>query len=105
LALEFFEYCRKLSRRIDRRASAISDQLPRAATSIVANVGEALDEPSFGDKRRFLRYALRSAGECERLVAGARRVGAIGERDAEIALRHLRDIKMDLLRLIRWTRT
>jgi four helix bundle protein len=104
LAVELVAVCRGLSHRLDARAPALNDQLQPAAASALANVGEALEEPSRGDKRRFFRYALRSAGEVERLLAGAHRIGAIPDRAHDDARRLLRDLKLDLLRLIRWTR-
>ena len=42
----------------------LSDQIDRAALSIVLNIAEGAGEFSAPDKRRFYRFALRSAHEC-----------------------------------------
>jgi four helix bundle protein len=103
LALVLVTGCEGVDRELRGRAAALNDQLQRAAGSVLANVGEALDEPSPGDKRRFLRYARRSAGECDRLLRALARLHHLTPRSATTALNLVRDIKMDIDRLIRWS--
>lgn len=102
LAEAFVVCARQVERVLYGRHFAMNRHLQDAAASLLANIGEALDEPSLGDKARFLRYAQRSAGECERLLRGLRRLRAIPTGLADDGLRHLRDIKLDLIRLTRW---
>lgn len=75
-------------------------QIQRTADSILLNLGEAFDEPSPGDKRRFLRYALRSAGEAEKALLGIRALGLLPAPVIQQGLVLLRDIRLDLKRLI-----
>lgn len=67
-------------------------QIQRTADSILLNLGEAFDEPSPGDKRRFLRYALRSAGEAEKALLGIRALGLLPAPVIQQGLVLLRDI-------------
>jgi four helix bundle protein len=102
LAVELVAFCDDVGRRLGGRKVALNSHLQDAAASVLSNVGEGLDEPSKGDKRRFFRYAVRSAGECEQLLRGLARVGALPPEALAGGIRLLRQIKMDLLRLIRW---
>jgi four helix bundle protein len=102
LAVEFVAYCDAVGLELRGRKAAMNEHLQDAAASVLANVGEALDEDSLGDKRRLCRYALRSAGECERLLHGLARVGAIPASRRDEGIRLVRSVKMELLRLIRW---
>ncbi len=82
----------------------MADQIERAAASLVANLGEAFDADSLADKRRYFRYALGSTGESASLLKGAQQVAALPAAALDQGLRLLRDVKWDLIRLIRWTR-
>jgi four helix bundle protein len=98
----FVACCDRLERELGRRQHAHTSHIRAAAASIQANTGEAFGEQSMGDKRRFFRYALRSATECEHLLRGLRKIAVSRQADVDQALRLVRDIRMDLLRLIRW---
>jgi four helix bundle protein len=102
LALAFVRYCDGVERELGGRKAGLNRHLQEAAASVVANAGEALEEPNRGDKRRFFRYAMRSAGECEHLLRALGEVDALAEARLEEGLRLLRDIRQDLLRLLRW---
>ncbi len=77
-----------------------NDHLQRSAASVVTNVGEGLGEMSTGDKVRLYRYAHRSAVECEHALRSLTAVGAVANEDLLCALRLLKDVKLDLRRLI-----
>jgi four helix bundle protein len=81
----------------------MADQIERAAASLVANLGEAFDADTLAEKRRYFRYALGSTGEGARLLHGASQAKALPESALDEAFRLLRDIKWDLIRLVRWT--
>jgi four helix bundle protein len=103
LALALVKHCDQVERALRGRKPGLNRHLQEAAASVVANVGEALEERNRGDKRRFFGYAMRSAGECEHLLRALIEVGALPAASTERALRLTRDIRMDLLRLIRWS--
>lgn len=105
LALEFMEFARIVGLRIARVQEPDWRQLEDAAASLLANLGEAFDEESAGDRERFLRYAKRSAGECERTLLGGARLKAVTGAELDRGMKLLKDIKWDVLRLIGWTRT
>jgi four helix bundle protein len=102
LAVDFVAFCDQVEKDLRGRKSAMNGHLQEAGASLLSNIGEAFEEKSRGDRRRFFRYALRSAGECERLLHGLARVGALPPDRLAAGIRLLRDIKLDLLRLIRW---
>lgn len=104
LAEELLRYCDRVDRALRGRGREVNYHLRRAAASAVANVGEALDEESRGDKRRLFRYAYRSCGECERCLRGLAAVGALPPALADEGERRIKDVKLDLLRLIAWTK-
>ncbi|MBW3552628.1 MAG: hypothetical protein KY466_03910, partial [Gemmatimonadetes bacterium] len=87
LALEFLEFARRVGPRIARVQEPGAEHLEDAAAPQLANVGEALDEDSPGDIRRFLRYAKRSGGECERLLLGAAELGCVTPRELDQGVR------------------
>ena len=103
LALEFLEFVRRVGPRMARVQKPGAEHLADAAASQLANIGEALDEDSRGDRRRFLRYAKRSGGECERLLLGAAELGCLTPRELDEGMTLLRNIRWDLLRLIKRT--
>lgn len=74
------------------------------ASSIVANLGEALDSETMAQKRKYFGYARASAGEGLRLVRGAAHSGMIPPEAAREGIRLLKAIRWDVVRLIRWTR-
>ena len=103
LADEYVAWCRRWEDRL-RRWPRWWDQIEGTASSITANLGEALDSETMPQKRTFLGYAKASCGEAVNLVVGAARNGMLPPDAGEEALRILRDIRWDLVRLIRWTR-
>jgi four helix bundle protein len=78
-------------------------QVERTADSILMNIGEAFGEPSRGDKRRFFRYALRSAGEAEKALLGLATLDLLPQPTIQEGLRLLKNIRLDLHRLINST--
>ncbi len=102
LANAYLEWCEGRRERLEHWP-ALNDQIQRAAASLVANLGEGFDSGTMGDKRRYFRYALASVGESRKLVIGAAKVGALSSPHTQDPLVLLRDIKWDLIRLIRWT--
>ena len=98
--MEFLGRARELEPAVLRHAPDLNPDLQECAASILANLGEGWDEPSRGDKRRFLRYAHRSAGEAERLLRGLQTLHRVPRAEIATALRVLFDIKMDLHRLL-----
>jgi four helix bundle protein len=75
------------------------DNLQDAAVSIVANIGEGATDLSPGDKRRFYRYALRSAGECAALLHAAARLTLLPPATIAAAQAILKDLRAQLFRL------
>jgi len=71
---------------------------------VISNVGEALDSETLPQKRRYFGYALAAAGEARKLVKGYRSAGILGNEEAAEAMRLLKDIRWDLMRLINWTK-
>jgi four helix bundle protein len=102
LALELVRCATEIEAGLRGRRAALNRHLQEAAASVLANVGEGLEERSRGDKRRFFRYAMRSAGECEHLLLALKEGGSVHAALADRAARLLRDLRHDLLRLLRW---
>jgi four helix bundle protein len=105
LALEFVAYCGDIERALRGRRAPLNAQLQRAAASILSNIGEGFDEPNKTEQRRFFRYAIRSAGESQRVLQGLTIVGALDPDQAATGTALLKNIKYDLLRLIQWSTT
>jgi len=103
LALAYAEWCERWRLQLGRRPG-FGDQVERACSSLVANLGEGSDAETLADKRRYFGYALASAGESLRLLRSARRTELLPAAALAEGLRLLRDIKWDLIRLVRWTR-
>jgi four helix bundle protein len=74
LALEYFGMARPLVLRLRRTEQAMADQLQRSTLSIPLNIAEGAGEFSTGDKRKFYRYALRSAAESIAIVDACHRI-------------------------------
>jgi four helix bundle protein len=103
LALDLVEFCDGIEPKLLRRRRAgLNEHLQDSAASALANVGEAWDEPNPREKHRFLGYALRSAGECQRQLRGAARIRAIKGAELAQGLRLVLALKLDILRLMRW---
>lgn len=80
------------------------EQLERTTGSVISNVGEALDSETLPQKRRYFGYALAAAGEARKLVKGYRSADIVRVEEEAEALRLLKDIRWDLIRLIDWTK-
>jgi four helix bundle protein len=102
LAQELVVYASDVEAELRGRRAALNRHLQEAAASVLANVGEGLEEQSRGDKRRFFRYAMRSSGECEHLLRALGAVGALQPATLDRGAPLLRNLRHDLLRLIRW---
>jgi four helix bundle protein len=103
LALEFVAFWDRHGPTVRRARSSMHGQVERTADSILMNIGEAFGEPSRGDKRRFFRYALRSAGEAEKALLGLATLDLLPQPTVQEGLRLLKDIRLDLRRLINST--
>jgi four helix bundle protein len=103
LALEFGAYWDRHGPTVRRARPPMHGQVERTADSILTNIGEAFGEPSRGDKRRFFRYALRSAGEAEKALLGLATLDLLPHSMIEEGLRLLKNIRLDLHRLINST--
>lgn len=68
LAIQFVVMARQLVRTFPRGQSYLTDQLQRAALSIILNIAEGAGEFSRKDKARFYRFALRSTSECAAIL-------------------------------------
>lgn len=68
LAIRFVVLARQVVRAFPRGQSYLTDQLQRAALSIVLNIAEGAGEYSKKDKARIYRFALRSATECAAIL-------------------------------------
>jgi four helix bundle protein len=99
LALRSLELCRGFSPALRRGHRHLDDQLQGAAVSIVANIGEGATDLSPGDKRRFYRYALRSAGECAALLQAAQRLTILPPETVAASQALLKDLRAQLFRL------
>lgn len=103
LANEYLAWFRRWERRL-RRWPRTWDQVEGTASSIVANLGEALDSETMPQKRKYLGYAKASTGEAVKLVEAAVGSEMVPAEAGREALELLRDIRWDIVRLIRWTR-
>ena len=79
VAVEFLARAYRLSRDLPRGQGELSDQLLRAAVSIVLNIAEGAGESAIKEKARFFRMAKRSANECAAVLDIAARLGFLGD--------------------------
>jgi len=68
VAIDFVMFSDDLAETLPRGRSYLTDQLQRAATSILLNIAEGAGEFSSKEKARFYRIALRSATESASLL-------------------------------------
>ena len=90
-----------ISERLPRGRGYLSDQLRRAATSVVLNIAEGAGEYARDEKARFYRIARRSATECAAILDVCRRLELV---DAQLCARgrdQLLSVVSMLVRLIR----
>jgi four helix bundle protein len=95
--------CGRHRRAVVRGRPGLDEQIQEAADSVVLNLGEGFAETSRGDKRRFFRYALGSAGEAEKGLRTLAVVDLLTPHALDEGLRRLRDIRLDIKRLIAWS--
>ncbi len=81
--LDFIEAVEKLVVRWPAYRRYLVNQLRRAASSIALNIAEGAHEFSEGEKKKFYRYARRSAGECVCVIDLALRLRLTTTEQAE----------------------
>ena len=79
-AVRYVGQTRALVMRLRTADPVLADQLHRCVLSVPLNIAEGAGEFSTGDKRRFYRYALRSATESVAVLDVCAEVGLL-ERD------------------------
>jgi four helix bundle protein len=67
-ALSFYHHVVRIRAKLPRGSGELSDQLHRAASSIVLNLAEGSSAWATGDKRRYFQIALASTGECSAVL-------------------------------------
>ncbi len=80
IAIEFFALVVKILEQLPRGNSTVSDQLKRAAISIVLNIAEGTGKNSAADKRRFYAIARGSAMECGAVLDVCKILGLLEEK-------------------------
>ncbi len=68
VSMDFVLLANEISRNFPRGTSHLSDQLDRAATSVLFNIAEGAGEFAEIEKIRFYRMARRSATECASIL-------------------------------------
>jgi four helix bundle protein len=101
--LGFVAFYQRHRRAAGRGRPGLDEEIQEAADSVVLNLAEGFAESSRGDKRRFFRYALRSAGEAEKGLRTLAIVDLLPPHALAEGLRLLRDIRLDIRRLITWS--
>jgi four helix bundle protein len=82
-ALEWVVLADDVVAHLPRGRGYLADQLHRAATSILLNIGEGAGEFSRTEKARFYRIAKRSAMECAAIIHMSLRLGLIDDDTCE----------------------
>jgi len=100
LAVEYVALTRPLVLRLRKEDLFMADQLHRAVLSIVCNTAEGAGEFSPGEKRKFYRYALRSATETIGILDAAHAIGSTRGAEYELARETGSKIVGKLTRLI-----
>jgi four helix bundle protein len=85
LAVEYVALTRPLVLRLRKEDEIMADQLHRAVLSIVCNTAEGAGEFSPGEKRKFYRYALRSATETIGILDAAHAIGLTRDNEYQQA--------------------
>jgi four helix bundle protein len=78
LGLEFVVLVDAIVEQLPRGRAYLSDQLRRAALSILLNIAEGAGEYAVDEKNRFYRIAKRSATECAGILDVCQRLQLIG---------------------------
>ncbi len=84
VALEFVILTDRIVENLPRGRGYLSDQLQRAALSILLNIAEGAGEYSIDEKVRFYRMAKRSATECAGVLDVCNRLQLIEEKRYEL---------------------
>ncbi len=100
LALDLNGFAFEATRGVPTRSWPIEQQLIRAAASIVLNIAEGVTEYSPGEKTRFYRIALRSAGEAGAAFDVLVRHGVVSRAVADHANDQLQSIAAMVTNLI-----
>jgi four helix bundle protein len=89
----------EIAESLPRGRGYMSDQLRRAANSVVLNISEGAGEYSAGEKARFYRMAKRSATEAAAQVIVASRLQLTGEAEVARARELLHRVVSMLVRM------
>jgi four helix bundle protein len=100
-ALDFVALVDELIERLPRGCAHLTDQLERAATSIVLNIAEGAGEFSRNDKARFYRMSRRSATESAAVLDIFRRRRIADEERLTVGRSLLLRIVSILTRMVR----
>jgi four helix bundle protein len=85
-AIEWIALADEVASHLPRGRSYLSEQLQRAATSVVLNIAEGAGEYSGSEKARFYRMATRSATECAAILDVCRQLHLIEEARYTVAV-------------------
>jgi four helix bundle protein len=99
-AAALYEPVRQIITRVRQPHSHLADQVLRAASSVPLNIAEGASEFSRGDKIRFYRMALRSAGETAAVLDLLERSRLVDSEASGVIRRELGHIMAMLTRLI-----
>jgi len=101
LALDFLVYADGVIRKLPRGRAHFSDQLGRAALSVVLNIAEGAGKVSAADKRRYYLTARGSATESAALLDALLRVSLLDEPKRDEGKQMLLRIVSMLVKLAR----
>ena len=100
-ALQLLDLCDTLAAQMPAGRAHLRDQLDRAATSVVLNIAEGAGEFSPDDKRRFYRFARRSATEVAAILHIMQRRRHADEQGMQVAREVLGGVVSMLVKLTR----
>ena len=101
VTIDFVALADDIVESLPRGRGYLADQLNRAATSIISNLGEGAGEFSPKEKARFYRMSLRSATECAALLDVCHRLSVIQEDKRQIGREYLVRIVSMLTKLVK----
>ena len=81
VSLDFLTLSEEIISQLIKHKGNISDQLHRAATSIILNIAEGAGEFAKVEKKRFYRMAKRSACECAAIMDICKNLDSISEEN------------------------
>jgi four helix bundle protein len=100
-AIEWIALADEVASHLPRGRSYLSEQLQRAATSVVLNIAEGAGEYSGSEKARFYRMATRSATECAAILDVCRQLHLIEEARYTVGRELLVRIVSMLVQMVR----